>query len=362
MFDEIDTPTLLIDNDVVERNLRHMSSQIRARGLFLRPHTKTHKSPHMSRRQMNLGAAGIMVAKLGEAEVMADADLMQQSIGYPLIGNLKEDRLVGLLARGVRVRVSVDSDEGLAVLRGAFQRTGVPIDALIEVDTGLGRCGLSNPLDVVSLAERIQRTEGVNYEGITCFGGHLASTVVKDQIVSRVREENAYLSSVVRSLRESHLDPNIISEGGTVAAAFMDDLTVANELRPGTYIYNDTATVAAHSAKWEDCALTVLVTVVSKPTPNRVVIDAGSKTFSSDGVAGGGFGVVHGDSQYRITRLSEEHGVIEASHPVPLSVGDRIRVIPNHACTTINLHDVAYLVANRQVTAPLPILGRGKVQ
>lgn len=362
MFEDLDTPVLLIDDQIVQRNLQQMGARIESRGLSLRPHTKTHKSPEMARRQMALGASGIMVAKLGEAEVMANEGFTMQSIGYPLIGSIKEDRLVALLARGVQARVSVDSEEGLHLLHRAFQRTGIATEALIEVDTGLGRCGLLHPEDVIALADRVRHTEGIHYAGITCFGGHVASTPVKDEIVARIRAENERLSVLVRRLREAHLVPEVISEGGTIAAAFMEELTVANELRPGTYIYNDAATVAAHSATWDDCALTVLVTVVSKPAPNRIIIDGGSKTFSSDGPVAGGFGVVHGYPQYRVRRLSEEHGVLEESEPLPFEVGDRIRVIPNHACTTVNLHDVAYLYQQGQVIQTLPIQGRGKVQ
>lgn len=362
MFDKLDTPVLLIDDQIVQRNLQQMSARIESRGLSLRPHTKTHKSPEMARRQMGLGASGIMVAKLGEADVMAAEGLTMQSIGYPLIGSIKEDRLVALLERGVQARVSVDSEEGLNVLHRAFQRTGIAIEALIEVDTGLGRCGLQRHEDVIALARRVRHTEGIHYAGITCFGGHVASTHVKDEIVARIRAENESLATLVRALRNAHLAPEVISEGGTIAAAFMDELTLANELRPGTYIYNDAATVAAYSAEWDECALTVLVTVVSKPAPNRVIIDGGSKTFSSDGPVAGGFGVVQGNTQYRVRRLSEEHGVLEAPESLPFNVGDRIRVIPNHACTTVNLHDVAYLFQQHTIVKTLPILGRGKVQ
>lgn len=237
MWEQLDTPAMLVDAVVVERNLRRMADAAQAHNLVLRPHTKTHKNPRLARRQVDLGADGIMVAKLDEAETMLAAGLRQQSIGYPLIGMTKEDKLTSLIHQGLMARVSVDSIEGVDSLARVFRRTGVAIEAIVEVDTGMHRCGLAEPSMVVELAKYIQQAEGVNYIGITCFGGHLAATPVRDEIIQRIRDENQWLKRLVTVLREHHVAPTIVSEGGTIPAAFLDELTVATEIRPGTYIY-----------------------------------------------------------------------------------------------------------------------------
>ncbi len=362
MWSELDTPSILVDQTIVERNLQGMAAAASARGLTLRPHTKTHKSPLWARQQVQLGAEGIMVAKLGEAETMLDAGIRRQSIGFPIIGQLKEDKLVSLVHRGLMPRVSVDSISGVDALARVYQRTGIPIEAIIEVDTGMHRCGVLGAAAVVDLADYVRRMYGVHHGGITCFGGHIARTHVQDEIVGRIREENQYLSNLVKVLQEHRLHPTVISEGGTVPAAFLEELTIATEIRPGTYVYNDAATVESFAATWDDCALSVLTTVVSKPAPNRVVLDAGSKTLSSDGPVAGGYGAVWGQPDWRLARLSEEHGVLESPEILPWAIGDRIRIVPNHACTTINLHDMTYLIRHDQVAGTLPTLARGKVQ
>lgn len=362
MFESLDTPTLLINEDTVENNLRRMATRAQEHGVGLRPHSKTHKSPQWAWRQLQWGANGIMVAKLGEAEVMLDAGLREQTIGYPLIGQLKEDRLVSLLHKGLKPRFSVDSMDGLRLLQKVASRTATMVPALIEVDTGMNRCGLGSTDQIIDLAQAIRQTAGVQFAGITCFGGHVAKIPDKDAIVTRIREENALLTQIVSELRARGMDPQIISEGGTVAAAFLEELRIATEIRPGTYIYNDAATVASHAARWEDCALTVLTTVVSKTASNRIVVDAGSKTLSFDGPVKGGFGVIKGQPQWCLSRLSEEHGVLESQEPLPFQIGDRVEIVPNHACTTVNLHDRAFLVRSSTVAGVLDITARGLVQ
>ncbi|PSR34720.1 MAG: alanine racemase [Sulfobacillus benefaciens] len=362
MFDTLDTPVLLINEDTVEDNLKRMASRALAHGVALRPHSKTHKSPQLAWRQLQWGANGIMVAKLGEAEVMLDAGLREQTIGYPLIGQLKEDRLVSLMHKGLKPRFSVDSVEGITLLQRAAMRTATVVPALIEVDTGMNRCGLGTIPQIIELAQVLRQTPGVKFAGITCFGGHVAKTRDKDAIVTRIREENGLLIQIVSELRAAGLDPEIISEGGTVAAAFLEELQIATEIRPGTYIYNDAATVASYAARWEDCALTVLTTVVSKPASNRIVVDAGSKTLSFDGPVGNGYGVVKGCPQWCLSRLSEEHGVLESQDPLPFHIGDRLEIVPNHVCTTVNLHDRAFLVRASVITGMLEVAARGLVQ
>lgn len=364
VLDKVDTPALIIDEDIVDANIARMASHAKARNVGLRPHTKTHKTSHFATLQVNHGADGIMVAKLGEAEIMRQADLLDQSIGYPLIGEMKRRRLRDLVLSGVRARVSVDSREGLALLDAVYRETGVPIDALVEIDTGMHRCGLWDAAQIVELADLIEKTPGVKYRGITCFGGHIAQTFEKDAIIGRIRAEDHLLAELVQRLQEAGLAPEIISEGGTIPAAFLEELHVATEIRPGTYIFNDVSTVASHAAQWEDCAATVLATVVSLPSPDRAIIDAGSKALGLDGPVDGSYGRVTSDPDLKIVRLSEEHGFVRRADggPVNLAIGDRLQIVPVHICPTVNLYDFGSLVRGGVLLGELPIEARGSVR
>lgn len=356
------TPYLLVDESIALKNIERMAQRTRNLGKVLRPHSKTHKSPMWAEVQIQEGAHGVMVAKLAEAEIMATHHIDQLSLGYPIIGSQKISRLRTLAQHGVQLRVSVDSLEGLHALCLAGRELDAPIEALVEVDTGMHRVGLLHDSDIVEMAQAIQHTPGVLYAGITCFGGHVASSLERDQIILRIREENQRLGAIRDVLIQHGLAPRIISEGGTIAAAFMDQLTMATEVRPGTYIYNDAATIAAHGATMEDVALTVKTMVVSKPTTNRVILDAGSKTLSSDGPLLGSYGMIKGHPDLIISRLSEEHGIVESRSQgaVSLKIGDVVEVIPNHVCTTVNLHD--HVVGRRgDEVRMIPTLARGCV-
>lgn len=359
---DMDTPYLMVDEIIAMKNIERMADRARDLGKTLRPHSKTHKSPMWAAAQIQQGADGVMVAKLAEAEVMAAHHIAPLSLGYPVIGYERIRRLQELAKKGVPLRVSVDSLEGLQALSIAGQELDVPIEALVEVDTGMHRLGLLYDSDIVEMARAIQNTPGVLYAGITCFGGHVAKSLERDQIILRIREENQRLGDIRDVLTQYRLAPRIISEGGTIAAAFMDELTVATEVRPGTYIYNDAATIAAHGASMEQVALTVNTMVVSKPTPDRAILDAGSKTLSSDGPILGSYGIIKGHPDLIISRLSEEHGIVESRHHgvVTLKIGDVVEVIPNHVCTTVNLHDHVVGWRGEQVRM-IPTLARGCV-
>jgi len=363
MFDALDTPQVLVEQRVMENNLKAMQRTADQLGKKLRPHVKTHKSAEWARRQMELGADGIMVAKLDEAEVMVAAGIMEQSVGYPLIGRLKADRLTRLIQLGLKPRVSVDSLAGLKCLAEVGSRVDRTVDVVIEIDTGLHRVGLAKLEHVVELAERISRERYVTFRGITCFGGHLGKQPSRAETVAAIEQEDRHLEDMVAGLRRSHLDPEVVSEGGTIPAAFAECLKTATELRPGTYIYNDVATVEAGAASYPDCAATILATVVSTPDPHWVVIDAGSKSLSSDGSRGGGLGHVQGRPELLVVRMNEEHGMVARidGGPVSAVIGDRLRIIPNHICTAINLHRQVVVVDGERVVQTVAISAQGGV-
>ncbi|MDA8193781.1 MAG: alanine racemase [Thermaerobacter sp.] len=363
-IESLDTPAVLVDRAVAERNLRSMSARAAAAGVALCPHTKTHKSPLWAWRQLDLGATRVMVAKLDEATGLLEAGITRQVIGYPLIGTQKHQRLARLLTAGLSPVVAVDSEAAAGALDQTARQTDHTIDVLIEVDTGFQRCGFADPADAARFATWLSQHTALRVQGITAFGGHIARAGGPAAVRQAVLAEDQRLGDFVRALASAGFRELTVSQGGTLAAAYLDELTAATEIRPGTYIYNDAATVAAGAARWEDCAASILTTVVSMPSPNHAVVDAGSKTLSLDGPVGGSFGFFRDRPGLRMERLSEEHGIVAArpGERLHLSIGDRLRVIPNHVCTMINLHDAVYLVEGDAVVGRLPITGRGGVR
>jgi D-serine deaminase-like pyridoxal phosphate-dependent protein len=360
---DLPTPTVTIDRAITRHNLIRMADRARAHGLALCPHIKTHKNPALAHEQMTLGASAIMVSKLGEAAVMLEAGIANQFIGYPLVDALHEVRLTALVREGLRPRVAVDSAQAADLLRRVADDTGVSIPVLIEVDTGFHRCGLEDPDAILALALRI-RDSGLPFYGITCFGGHITHRVSPERIRALLAQESSMLDRVRRKLETAGFGDLIVSEGGTVPAAYVDHMTAATEMRPGTYVFNDVATVAAHAAEWEDCAARVVTQVVSSPAADRAVLDAGAKTLAGDGPVDESFGRIVERPDLRVERLSEEHAVVarRGGGPTGLNVGDRLTVIPNHVCTMVNLHDRVTLVEGRTVVGELEIRARGMVR
>jgi D-serine deaminase-like pyridoxal phosphate-dependent protein len=358
----LDTPAVVVDWGIVEANLERMAARVSARGHALWPHVKTHKSLRWARRQMELGARGLMVAKLEEAGPLARHGMDALYVGYPLVGPGPARRLEQLVAADIRVRVAVDSLAGVACLAQVAQATRAPITALVEVDTGFHRCGVATVEEAARLADALT-TAGVLYQGITCFGGHITWRLSDDERRAAVVAETRQLAQWSDDLRARGWAPEVVSQGGTVPTGYLELLSAATELRPGTYIYNDTATVLAGAAEWADCAAWVWTTVVSTPTSDRAVVDAGSKTLAGDGPVAGSFGHLRERPDLVVASLSEEHGVIRARDGgrTGLQVGDRLSVVPNHVCTMINLHDAVHLVEGRRVVGSLAVDLRGAV-
>jgi len=359
----VDTPALVVDQTVVMNNLTRMAAKVRDHGMTLVPHTKTHKSPRWASEQLRLGSPRVMVAKLGEAAVLLDHGITDQYIGYPLVGPNKAERLAQLISQGLRPVVAVDSTPAVDMLAHVSQVTAVPIPVLIEVDTGFGRCGLDTPEDISRLA-RYAVDHGVPYQGITCFGGHISWRQGADRIASLVAAEDRFLAKCADALTTAGLAPAQVSQGGTVIAGYMDEVHTATEMRPGIYIYNDVGTVVAGAASWEDCAAVILASVVSTPTADRAVIDAGSKALSTDGPIHDSFGYLRERPDLMISFLSEEHGVIvrRGGGPTGLTIGDRLTVIPNHVCTAVNLHNTMVIHQDGVIVDSAPIAMRGAVQ
>jgi D-serine deaminase-like pyridoxal phosphate-dependent protein len=347
---EIDTPAVVIDVDRAEANMQRFQAYADSHKLAVRPHIKTHKLPRFAKRQVELGAVGITCQKLGEAEVMADAGLTDIFLPYNIIGKPKLDRLVALNAR-IRIAVTADSKVTIRGLAEAFKSAAKPLDVLVECDTGAGRCGVQTPDEALVLAKLIDASEGLSFAGFMTYPK-----------TGAIAQNEAFLSSAKDKARAAGLDPHIISNGGSPDMWRAHEVTSATEHRPGTYIYMDRFQVSKGVGTWDDCALTVLATVVSRPTENRAIIDAGSKALTSDTFGMEGFGRIVEYPEAVITSLSEEHGTIDLSPcKKKPQIGDRIRIIPNHACVVSNLFGDVVLISGDEVMEIAPVAARGRV-
>lgn len=360
-IDQIETPALIIEASVLNRNLRAMAEYCRSHHLALRPHTKTHKMPQIAKLQVEYGACGITVAKLSEAEVMAGAGLQDIVIVYPLWGESKWHRLARLAER-VRISVAMDS---LSIAKGISRvatEAGVEIGVRLEFDTGFGRCGLPLELESTEVARRIIDLPHLRWEGISFYPGHIMGN--RETRAHDIEAENGQLDRLYSLLDTAAIPYPVVSGGNTPAALESHRFHGVTEIRPGTYVFNDRNTVDAEAATYADCAATVLTTVVSTSVGHRAIIDAGSKMFSGDALLSGQrkyFGYVQDRPELVLDDLSEEHGHVLLPGGHPIQIGDRLRVVPNHICPSINLQERVYVVDGEQVVDEWIVAGRGMV-
>jgi D-serine deaminase-like pyridoxal phosphate-dependent protein len=361
---DIDTPALLVDLEAMEANLRRVADYTERNGLRLRPHTKTHKSPRIGRRQLELGAAGLTVAKVGEAEVMLDAAPSDMLVAYPVIGHSKLERLMAV-ARRAHVTVSLDSLFAAQQLSEAAQAAGVIVGVLAETDVGLGRVGVSPGRELVDLAQGIERLAGLTFEGIAFYPGHIKDNGAAS--MEALAALGGLIQSILADFRREGIQARIVSGGSTPSLYHSHELAGLNEIRPGTYVYNDWNTVTSGACTPDECAAALLVTVVSTARPGQIVVDGGSKTFSSDRLTGSGaestFGHVIEAPEARFHKMNEEHGYVDI-RPCgrKFEIGERLRIIPNHICVAVNLHERVYGIRNGEVEEVWEVAGRGKLQ
>ena len=364
-LDDLDTPALLFDLDVIERNIADMAVVAHGAGVRLRPHTKTHKSPLLAAMQVDAGAHGITVAKLGEAEVMVGAGLDDVLIAYPLVGEQKLRRLRGLIEHA-SISVSLDAVEVAQGIGTVGIDAGVQIPVLVEVDTGHHRMGRPPGEHSVALVREIAKVPGIQVVGLLTHAGHAYEAANPSQLRQLARLEALDLIRTAERCRDEGIDLREVSIGSTPTARIGAQIDGVTEIRPGTYIFNDVQQMRLGVAPESACGARILTTVVARPTAQRFLIDAGSKSFSSDGGSGppfAGRGVVVGRPDLVIDVTTEEHGVGHlASDPAPLSIGERLEVIPLHVCSAVNLFDVAYGIRNGNVERTIPIAARGRSQ
>jgi len=353
-----------------------MQAAADARGIRLRPHAKTHKSPVVARWQIERGAVGICCAKLGEAEAFADAGIGDIRIPYPL-NPANAERLIAL-ARRVRLSFIVDHPRVAREWSEALSRAGETVDVLVKVDVGFHRCGIDpDPAAAIPFVADVGRLPGLRLRGLLSHAGQAYHAATEDALREMAASEAATLRSLAEAARASGVAIEELSAGATPTARYSLQQDGLTEYRCGNYVYFDRTQVALGAATPDDCALTVLARVVSKPAQDRLVFDSGSKTLASDGARGftpaAGYGVVGAvpgtdaptSTEFQrgllIERLSEEHATVRVTDGTTmLEPGDLVRILPNHSCVVSNLVDQAWLLDGDRVT-PLPIAARGRI-
>jgi D-serine deaminase-like pyridoxal phosphate-dependent protein len=358
------TPYLLIDGAKMESNILQMADVARSNGIDLRPHVKTHKIPGIAREQLEAGAAGITVAKLSEAEAMADGGIEDIFIAYPLVTEAKIRQALRLGER-VRLVVGVDSIEGARRLSAVAEDQ--TLEVRLEVDTGLRRTGV--PYDeAVGLAGEIESTGNLDLTGIYTYRGAVLGGSKTLELEKAGLEEGQLMVSLADMLGERGIRVDDVSVGSTPTAEHVAKVEGVTEIRPGTYVFYDRMQARLGACSLEECAAVVVCTVVSRPTRDLAVIDGGSKTFATDVGPGAeplnleGYGHVVGYPGAVLERLTEEHGMLSVDEDCDLKIGDTLQIIPNHICSTVDLHDEVYLVGEDGVVQETRVAARGKVR
>jgi D-serine deaminase-like pyridoxal phosphate-dependent protein len=356
-WNAVDTPALLVDLDRLDENISEMAGVARQAGVALRPHFKTHKSLAIARRQMAAGAVGMTVAKLDEAEVLVDAGIKDILVAYEIVGRQKLERAMAL-RQLARLTLAVDGLDGARAMSALTASGEPPIQVLIEIDSGLGRCGVQ-PEDAAVLATAVHGMLGLAVVGVFTHAGHAYGAADRAAVETIAVAEAAAAREAAERIRAAGIAVRTVSVGSTPTAARAAREPGVTEIRPGTYAFYDAVQVALGTTAVDRPALTVVATVISRPVPDRVVIDAGSKTFGLDRGAQG-VNVVSGFGQLRgvagsIDRLSEEHGILTVPPESPLAVGDVVRIVPNHACVVGNLGRVFLGLRDGIVEEIIPI-------
>lgn len=359
---ELETPALFVDLDRMDRNLDRIATYAAERQLALRPHVKTHKSVRVAREQMSRGAIGLTCATLREAEAMSSVST-NILVAYPLVGPVKLRRLFSL-PETVTLTVAVDSLETLSQLGRAASEHRRRVGIYIEFDAGARRVGVATPADAVSLASAVSDYPFLDYRGISFYPGHIRD-VVSSQTNDMARLRDV-ISSFVTQLTAKGLQPAIVSGGSTPTLWQSHELVGVNEIRPGTSVYNDRTTAEIGACTLDECALTVIATVVSTAVDGQAVVDAGSKALGREplrGTAADGFGIILDHPEVVVKTLTEEHGVLDLTTTSwSPRVGDVVRIVPNHVCIVVHLNDVVHAGRDSQIVESWPVDARGRAR
>ncbi len=371
-LDELETPAPVVDLARMERNLDGMAAYAASHDLALRPHIKTHNTPWLAAEQLRRGAVGVTCATPREAEVMSEVadDVL---LAYPAVGAVRARRVAALPA-DIRLAVALDSVRAADDLADAAREAGRRVGVLVECDMGMRRVGVQTPEEAVALVRHVAGRRELEYAGITFYPGHIREAV--NQQDDALTALNQRLGRTLDALKRAGLDPATVSGGSTPTALRTHEIAGVTEMRPGTYIFNDRTTAAIGACTLDECALTVLATVVSTAVPGQAVIDAGTKSLGREpirtgdrsvptGVArpdeGDGFGAVYGREDVIVRAMSEEHGLLDLSRSDwRPAVGDRVRIIPNHVCIVVHLFDMVHGIRGEAVESSWQVPARGR--
>lgn len=359
-LEALETPALIVDVDRLDANIARWAAFAREAGVRLRPHGKTHKCVEIARKQLDAGAVGLTLAKVGEAEVMAASGIPDIFLAYEVVGQPKLPRLLAL-ARTARIRVGVDSAEGAEALARAAQAAGLVIDVLLEVDSGLGRCGVQPGDPLMALAKHVARVRGLRIAGLFTYRGYRTDREAAG------REEGEIMVREADRLRAAGIEIEEVSVGSTPTGRSAGRVPGVTEIRPGTYVFNDATQVRWGSAAPEECALTILTRVISRPSGDVAILDAGSKVLTTErgpfSSRGESHGVMRGFPDCQIDRLWEEHGRVQLTDEARrLQVGALVEVIPTHICPTVNLAERLVCVQEGRVVGTWAVAARARVQ
>jgi D-serine deaminase-like pyridoxal phosphate-dependent protein len=341
-LEELPTPALVIDAGIAQKNIRRLADYCAAHRIKLRPHTKTHKNRVVAKLQIEAGAIGLTVAKVGEAEQL-QTETNDLLMAYPAVDRARCERLAEL-AKTKTIRVVADSAIGVEAIASAATKSGSTIGVLVEIDVGMGRTGVATPQEALALAQLISKTKGLRLDGILCYPGHIWNPVAEQ--VAPLAAISAKLQDTIDLWKQNGLEAKIVSGGSTPTAVRSHLIPQLSEIRAGTYVFNDMNTFRGGFCALEDCAARIYCTVISTAVKDQIVLDGGTKTFTSDHcipARDSGHGYMIQYPEAKITALSEEHGQVDVSKCANRPrVGERVSIIPNHICPCVNLQDAIW--------------------
>jgi len=358
---DLETPVPIVDLDRLAHNLDRAAAYATAHHLALRPHIKTHKSPRIASEQLRRGAVGLTCATPFEAEVMSAVcdDIL---VAYPPVGRARANRLA-TLPETVKLTVALDSMESIEAIAAAARDADRTVGVYVELDLGMHRVGVPRTADAIALARAVVASGPLVFEGIAFYPGHVREPV--GQQATRLEELSSALETALLDCDRAGLAPPVVSGGSTPTLWSTHEITGVTEFRPGTYVYNDRTTAAVGACTWDECALTVLATVVSTAVPGQAVIDAGTKALGREPMRGAdgaeGFGCLFGRTDVVVKSMSEEHGILDLSNTSwRPAIGEQVRVIPNHVCIVVHLNDVIVGVRGATVETTWDVEARGR--
>lgn len=349
-INDVETPVAVVDLDLLESHIKRFQEYLDQHGIANRPHIKTHKIPAIAKMQVDAGAIGITCQKLGEAEVMADGGITDIFVPYNIIGESKLKRLIAL-AKRIKMSVTVDSEYTLQGIVNAFKDGDAQLTVLVEIDTGMGRCGVQTPEEAAYLARIIHGATNLT------FGGLMTYPPMKDD------RTGEFVAATRELLAADGISINCVSGGGTQTMWKVHELPEITEYRAGMYIFGDRYTMSHNTMQLDEIAFKVIATVVSRPTENRGILDAGSKTFSSDLLGLQNHGYIMEYPEARFYGMSEEHGNVDfsACEKKP-QIGERVTIVVNHCCPVVNLFNQLVGVRGDEVEVVWDVAARGKLQ